>query len=377
MLRGREAQQRRADGHNNTALATVLLESWAWGGLSAAHLQVIAAGALRDGTSSLATKALAQIGCSRPGQTRNNTQRDLTRALQAHVRGYKDLPEPVMLQVPLTGFNNGPVFRTAPLPYLPLHRVFAHTFQHYPKHFAKTWGASALAIEFWSTLPPDDPTLAQWLPALAQRDITKMLVYALHGDAVPVFRHKSLMVWSSTCMLGHGSAKDLKSLMFAYWSYLRAQSDILSEDTEKLCFQAVEWDLEALWLGVNPSVDWQQVPWPAGSREAALAGTPLAGGFCALPWLLKGDLDHYQKGLGLESSAETSPCCFCPANRTNNMWTDFRATAQWKQTPFSSMARAQWEALHPQRHPVLNVLQLGHCSRSFLGPLHCAGHQSC
>ena len=60
------------------------------------------------------------------------------------------------------------------------------------------------------------------------------------------------------------------------------------------------WSLYWLWLGVHPDVDWDGNAYDdPNSREFKKKLQPLAGGFYALLWVIRGDLDYYAKWLGL------------------------------------------------------------------------------
>ena len=162
------------------------------------------------------------------------------------------------------------------------------------------------------------------------------------------------MVWS---VLGQGKCQEMQSLWAAYWSYMRSKSDDPAQDTEAQLWKAFAWDLLWLFKGQHPTEDWEGQPWPAESVEAQKAGQHLADGLAALPWLLKGDLDHFQKYLGLESTAGNNCCVFCPANRSTMPWTNFR-DCQWMRLCFEAQAFDDWKRNHPSCHPCFGVLGL-------------------
>lgn len=333
-------------------LASSLLELWAWGSLTAVSMQKLALASTADGSPSAAAAALARIGGG--GKQPSHCQRDMLRLLRKHL---PPQPQTVAVKVPVTGGKDDEAARLVTQPYLPLHRAFAHSFLHYPAQFAKTWGTRAGAAAFWGGLLDDDPNAAEWRSALASKDLTAAFPYAVHGDGVPVFRHKSLECWSAASLLAEGSAKDVKTLTFCYWSHLRAVADRDGMDTEDAVWKVAKWDMEAFFEGAHPSRDWEQKPWNAGSAEAALAGAPLAGGLCGVPWVVKGDLEHFQNILKLESTAAHAPCLYCRADRELRPWTDFSAQATWKSTCWQS--DAEWRAAHPVRHPLFGILRLG------------------
>ena len=333
-------------------LASSLLELWAWGSLSATGLQKLAQAASADGSPSAATAALARIGSS--GKQPSHCQRDLLWLLRKHLPAQ---PRTVAVSVPLAGGKDDEAARLVTQPYLPLHRAFAHSFEHYPSQFARTWGTRAGAAAFWGGLRDGDPNAAQWRAALALKDLTAVFPYAIHGDGVPVFKHKSLECWSAGSLLAEGGAKDVKTLTFCYWSHLRAVAGRDGMDTEDAVWKVAKWDMEAFFEGSHPHRDWEQKPWSAGSAEAALAGTPLAGGLCGVPWVVKGDLEHFQNILKIGATTSHTPCIYCRADRELLPWTDFSAEAAWKSHCWRS--DAEWRAAHPARHPLFGILRLG------------------
>ena len=240
---------------------------------------------------------------------------------------------------------------------MPVHRMFSYVHSYYPMQFDKIWGDQVKAAAFWDELPIDCPALKQWQRKLLSKDLGKVLPFAIHGDAVPVFKHKSMMCWNASSLLAEGSARETKNLFFAYWHHLNAQLDRDGADTEEAIWKVAKWDIEALFDGKHPDRDWENKPWPQGSLEAAMASRELANGFCAVPWVLKGDLDHFHKCLKLEAPTSLTPCPWCRANRSNCPWTDFTAQAAWKSCLW--LDDAQWRNAHPRRHPVFNVLCIG------------------
>ncbi len=76
-----------------------------------------------------------------------------------------------------------------------------------------------------------------------------------------------------------------------------------------------------------------------------------------MPWILKGDLEHFQNIMKLESTQSHTPCLYCRADRTLLPWTDFSAQAAWKSQCWQS--DAEWRAAHPVRHPAFGILRLG------------------
>ena len=344
-----------ADAGPQTAgcsLASHLLGLWAWGEMSAKSLQRLAQAGVDDGCPSRALELLGKTGAS--GAHPNNCQRDLLRLLRRHLP-----PQPIAIQISVpfgNGKEEGAGTRVLQQPYLPLHRVFAHLHAQYPAQFAKVWGTRAGVTAFWEAVRDDDPNAAQWRARLANKRLGDVIPFAIHGDGVPVFRHKSLECWSANSLLAEGSAKDVKSLMFCYWTHLRAAQRRDGADTEATVWAAIAWDVEALFEGLHPCLDSQQRPWPAGTAEAGLAGSQLADGWCGVPWVLKGDLEHFANVLRLANTSGRMPCLYCRADRDAMPWTDFDAQAAWKN---SAWQNAEWRAACPENHPAFDVLCLG------------------
>ena len=118
---------RLAQSQEATSLAAKLLDDWAWGAVSAERLQELAKCAVADGTASAATVALAKIGNG--DHKRYNAQRDLLVLLA------KQLPEKIKhvdFSMPLAQFKHSRGAKCVSQPYLPIHRVWAHTYEHYP-----------------------------------------------------------------------------------------------------------------------------------------------------------------------------------------------------------------------------------------------------
>jgi len=78
---------------------------------------------------------------------------------------------------------------------------------------------------------------------------------------------------------------------------------------------------------------------------------------CGVPWVLKGDLDHFAQVLQLESTAAQRPCFYCRADHGLMPFTDFSAEASWKGTLWRDVA--EWRDAHPETHPAFSILCLG------------------
>ena len=172
-----------------------------------------------------------------------------------------------------------------------------------------------------------------------------------------------MYIVSATLLLASGSSVNQKFLSACYWSHLLVKSKMDSgQDAEANVWNWILLDMDVLRSGVHPHKDWEGNDWPLGSTEHAVAGAPLANGFIALLWILKGDLEYFASVLGLEHwSNGDRPCMACKVDRDRHPWTDHRTVGalhlQW--TP------AEWLQSHRPRHALWQWGGLGHWSSAF------------
>ena len=82
--------------------------------------------------------------------------------------------------------------------------------------------------------------------------------------------------------------------------------------------------------GEWPQADADGVPYAEGTFEANRAGTKLAGGeYCAVLWLISGDLEYDYKEMKVEYYNSNDPCFFCDCNASDIPWKDLRPDAEW------------------------------------------------
>jgi hypothetical protein len=214
--------------------------------------------------------------------------------------------------------------------------------------------------DFWTEVNTTDPKWLAWSSLLNLRPMFQSycIPYALHGDAVPVFKGKSLYVLSACFVLGSGSSIDVKMLMTCYWSHMKKTKALMTwTATQKIrCGRYAQWDMETLLSGTHPVLDATGQPWPVGSVESKAQGKPLAGGFFFVPWIIKGDLEYYANVLGLEHWGRAlHPCMFCKVDRGDWPWTDHRLLGH----PNLQWTEAEWRANHPNVHRLFSILAMG------------------
>ena len=332
-------------------LAQLLLEQWAWGEIGAQRVQAIANASVADGAHHPEVLQLAGIG--NKGQCPGNCHRDLLRILASKVV----MPSTVGMTVPLKVQDE---VEMLDLPMMPMHRMVAHMHSHFPLEFGRRFAGPPGAIAgFWSQVKATDPKWLAWQHALEVKPAFRShcVPLALHGDGVPVFKGKSLYIVSGASLLASGPSIDQKLLITCYWGHL-ANKDKANKtlDTEDQVWRYIQWDLLALWSGLHPTTDPDGQPWARGTAEASAAGKPLAGGFCAVPWIIKGDLEYYSNVLGLEHWASRDrPCFCCKVDRDANPWTDHRLLG----APHLQWDANEWRASHPNVHRVFSTMCIG------------------
>lgn len=159
-------------------------------------------------------------------------------------------------------------------------------------------------------------------------------------------------VWAWQSLLGKGSTLDLCKFIGSFFQRCLSQcpcheTDVAIQKNIGRCFAAV-------WAGRWPAVDHNGDPYPAGSDEANRAREPLAGGYFAILWLDKGDLDYKSYFALLPRESSGSPCGLCQGNREDGplSWNDFRT-----QPDHSVWMRLDvWRHLYPNPLPLITLV---------------------
>ena len=202
-LHQRKRQRAAADGGANLAqnpaqnsvgnLAHSLLQMWAWGSLSAKTLQKLAADAVRDGCPDSSLHKLAKLGSA--GTCAGNCHRDLLEFLRR--AGLPAPPRAVKQPVPLR-LRTAVTATSVDLPYMPLHRVFAHMYTHWPTEWTESVKGQAGELEAWwrELDKARDPRWQAWRDALMEKSaatgigmremLAQTIPLALHADGVRV-----------------------------------------------------------------------------------------------------------------------------------------------------------------------------------------------
>ena len=123
---------------------------------------------------------------------------------------------------------------------------------------------------------------------------------------------KSYDVISFQGLLSKGSTKTVKLLICGIFENCKSVG--VGSDTMWSIWRVLLWSLNCLFIGKWPECDADGNPYAVGTHEASIAGTELAGGYAAVIWILKADLDHLSKAYGLCHYNANRPCDFCPAS---------------------------------------------------------------
>ena len=124
------------------------------------------------------------------------------------------------------------------------------------------------------------------------------------------------------------------------------------EKTMDVFWRHLCWSLHWLMQGLWPDVDPDGAAFPIGSDNWQKQRTPLADGWYAVLWLLKGDLEYFALTLGLEHYGASSPCFLCSANSSDAPWTECKPTAKWMSRMWG---RHNWRLDVTTRNPIFHV----------------------
>lgn len=216
------------------------------------------------------------------------------------------------------------------------HLVWSEMYESNAEMFRKVMipSGSRQIADFWNSIE-GHPALKDH-PMMSTPDWNNMCIpLSIHGDGVPVVGvgkswAKGVETYSWTSLLCEGTPFMKHWLLIVSQKHSQCKSP--DHDTMKKAWDTLAWSFRALFLGKHPSTDPAGNPWPPNSREAQLAGTPLAGGLRGVVLVIRGDLEYFSNTLHLEHFSSAEPCCLCLANRDSVPWNDHRPTAEWRST---------------------------------------------
>ena len=361
-------------------LCKLLAQQWAWGILSAVAVQKYASAALEDakvllnrlhvnfssssnGPVSVSLSQFAALGCG--GSCPGNIAKELRLLL-----GEPEMP-PIHQEKIMTRFMKPGIWKPHKAlvghSFLLPHVVFSYLYHHNRAKFNQVFlgnRTSDQMAKFWTTvIERRDPRIIRH--PMVERDNWMCLAVplALHGDGVPVIgvgkaASRSLDTYSMHGIWATGSTIQMKLLLYSVFEKCKVSGVDENTDTMKAAWKLLAWSFAALFSGYHPKTDSSNEPWPIGSAERFLAdaNTPLADGYFAPIWLLKGDLDHYAKNLKLADYRRDQCCNYCPANKGDDIgmqMSNFRRNAAWKKLLYNA---DQWKASLAQVHVLFALM---------------------
>eukprot|EP00969_Alexandrium_andersonii_P358556 15451247-Alexandrium_andersonii.AAC.1 len=328
MQRGRHKRAKAAEAEAEAArpspattcnLLQMLLVQWATGEVSAQQVQAFCLQAYNDQVALLKAvdipedyinpdiKKVASLG--KWGQAPNHIDEGLKNFLGAAVA-----PTPIKIKVPCIVQKKkaeaASKIAQVDFPIIAPHVAFAFWFHEDKTKFEDLFLGGLpedARAEFWAELERRGDPRLQGHPLVSRPEWkTKAVPLSLHGDGVPVLQvgkpgSKSFEAYNFQSIWATGSSLKTKTFMFGVFGGAVASADDGDEgDTFGEIWKVLTWSLHYLWLGVWPRRDHNGAAWPQGSTEAALGGTPLAGGMYGVLMALKGDLDYFAHSLGLK-----------------------------------------------------------------------------
>ena len=287
---------------------------------------------------------LASLGSS--GQVPGNVTRDLKRKLK-EPPGMCALSS-FRVRLKYTALNHRDVQQNVLWP----HKFFAMLHKHHRAAFCQRilGGDSRNVARFWQAMADNNPRYPRHSVRSREDHTYRCIPISIHGDGVPVSGlgrtyAKNVYVYTWCSLLGKGNTLDWNFLIWlCYKQYMCTSAPHKTMDT---FFKHLRWSLYWLWLGQWPTrdADGQRLPKP---REKLLAG-----GYYALVWVLKGDLEYMYECLGLEYFNSHNPCFCCKANTSTIPWTAHQRNATWTTHLWE---QEDWQAHHANCCPLLRLL---------------------
>ena len=336
-------------------LAEELMSLWSWGTMSAPLVQSLAKAAYDDGLTHPEIQRMAKIGGA--GQYPGNMQRDLLAMSEAE----SSLSQ-VQTFIPIRLLKKGHLSVDFNLAFLLPHKLFSFLFEYMAPAFQSSvlGGDAGNVPKFWAAMK-SHPFLTSRPDLQSRPDLGKVVPIALHGDGVAYMQvrrtgGKSMDVLSWSSLLTKGPTKSSSFLIFVVVKNMVKEWGM--NQTWPRVWKVLCWSLEALATGKWPLKDWDNQDFKEGTIDEEKKGTPLAGGYAAILFVLKADLEFLAVHFKLNHPASNTPCALCQADRDlkSKPWTDCRPSAEWRKTIWEA---EDWAAQHPYRHPLFKMAGAG------------------
>ena len=215
-------------------------------------------------------------------------------------------------------------------------------------------GTRDRCAKFWNQVSSNDPKLFQnpFYDNPTNKDGAVPLL--LFGDGAQHAEHDSVTAVAIRSMMVDVPVSDSMFLLAAAPKSATAKDAECCSDTWKSIWQILSWNFHFLALGIHPTTDHENKPWPAGSKRAGYAGKKLCpnSGLKGVIWVIAADYEYMESEYGLKHHGSNTPCSWCDCNTTTVPFNDFSKEALWKavvRTP--EMHRTN----PPIQHAVLNI----------------------
>jgi len=294
-------------GNEHSCLATLLLNLWSKGALSATSMQKIAYAAILDGAEHVELGNLAK--CGNFGLVPGNVARDVHATFLPSIC----LAPSVSLQVPVLDPKTSQMDHEEIHFFLP-HMMFWSLMLHYPEE-ANIMFAIDKIPEFWDGVVSVNCPKLQNHPL---KDVAhfsrKYIPLFIHGDGVEYTNKDSLMTYSWGALLSAIGSQDSSILLATFpksctW---QTKSMPIKDSTWGPVLDWIRWSFQSLFEGVHPSCDPEGKTFPEESMFAKLANQPLcASQLRCVVWTLEGDQDYFCNVLKLNHWATPTPCWSC------------------------------------------------------------------
>lgn len=285
-----------------------------------------------------AVRLLARLGSQ--GKHPGNCERDLLRLVAREC----PLPiDPFLVDVELNS-PDGLELVESQVPLLLPHELFSALFSQGQAQWARSI-ASGSCRYFWEELRRGTPTFAQH-PAYAEvgAQLSHTVPLRIHGDGAQFSQTESMiaMTWAS-CVAASGSPFHNRFLMLA------VPKALLRVGSLDQILQPIAWSLAVLLDGTHPHTDFRGRPWPDGSKRQRLAGTRLAGPWCAGIVDVVGDWQWICELLHVPYWSADAMCWECCATQAGHLqFCDFRREAPWRNTTRTSQDLFALQPAHRQ-----------------------------
>lgn len=206
---------------------------------------------------------------------------------------------------------------------------------------------------FWGSHDMQDPKLFG-NPVMDSPDWkSTMTPCILHGDGGQFQRRDCLNVISFKSALSSVSTAFSFMLLAAVPKRCIATNrDNPNMDTMLSIWAILVWNFTCAFKGIHPPSDHLGKSWPSGSLRAKLAGKPLHKGFKLFLFGINPDLEFLQNMFWVKCHSFDDMCWLCPANKSDNPYTDFRPGSMWRRMCYTA---SQTRAVPATNHPIMQI----------------------